>query len=49
MTSSEVVRSGQRALQGRDAAIDRWLRQEVVPIAAAMLADPSQGIPVDEV
>jgi antitoxin ParD1/3/4 len=48
-TSSEVIRSGLRALQERDAAIDRWLRDEVVPTAAAMRADPSRAIPLDEV
>jgi len=48
-TSSEVIRSGLRALQERDAAVERWLRQEVVPVAAAMQADPSLGIPLDTV
>ena len=48
-TSSEVIRSGLRALQERDAAVERWLRDEVVPVAAAMQADPSRGIPVDKV
>ena len=46
-TSSEVIRSGLRALQERDAAIERWLREEVVPVAAAMRADPSSSIPID--
>ena len=48
-TSSEVIRSGLRALQERDAAVERWLRDEVVPVAAAMQADPSPGIPIDKV
>jgi antitoxin ParD1/3/4 len=48
-TASEVVRAGLRALQERDAAIERWLREEVVPVARAMDEDPSQGIPVEEV
>ncbi|HZK99065.1 MAG TPA: type II toxin-antitoxin system ParD family antitoxin [Caulobacteraceae bacterium] len=47
VTSSEVIRSGLRALQERDAAIERWLREEVVPVAAAMRADPSGAIPID--
>lgn len=46
-TSSEVIRSGLRALQERDAAVERWLREEVAPVALAMQADPSQAIPVD--
>lgn len=28
---SEVVRDGLRSLQARDAAIEKWLREEVVP------------------
>ncbi|MGH7069311.1 MAG: type II toxin-antitoxin system ParD family antitoxin [Acetobacteraceae bacterium] len=30
-SASEVVRAGLRALQERDAATERWLRDEVVP------------------
>lgn len=48
-TASEVVRAGLRALQERDAAIERWLRDEVVPVYDAMQADPSRGIPADQV
>ena len=48
-SASEVVRAGLRALQERDAAIERWLREEVVPTAAAMQADPGRGIPADQV
>jgi antitoxin ParD1/3/4 len=48
-TSSEVIRAGLRALQERDAAVERWLREDVVPVAAAMQADPERAIPADEV
>ena len=48
-TSSEVIRAGLRALQERDAAVDRWLRDEVVPIAAAVQADPGRAISADRV
>lgn len=48
-TASEVVRAGLRALQERDAAVERWLREEVVPAAKAFEADPSRGIPADQV
>ncbi len=48
-TSSEVIRAGLRALQEVDAAVERWLREEVVPVAAAMQADPGRGIPADHV
>ena len=48
-TSSEVVRAGLRALQERDAAVERWLREEVVPVATAMMADPDRAIPTKQV
>lgn len=48
-TASEVVRAGLRALQERDAAVERWLRGEVVPVAAAMRADPGRSIPASQV
>jgi antitoxin ParD1/3/4 len=44
-SGSEVVRAGLRALQERDAAVERWLREEVIPIYDAMEADPALGIP----
>ncbi len=47
-TASGVVRAGLRALQERD-AVEQWLRDEVVPVYDAMQADPSRGIPADEV
>ena len=39
-SASEVVRAGLRALQERDAAVERWLRDEVVPTYDAMKASP---------
>lgn len=48
-TSSEVIRAGLRALQERDAAVDRWLRDEVVPVAIAMQSDPAGAAPAEEV
>ena len=48
-SGSEVIRAGLRALQERDAAVERWLREEVVPVAAAMQADPSRAIPAETV
>jgi antitoxin ParD1/3/4 len=47
--ASEVVRAGLHALQERDAVVERGLREEVVPAAAAMDADPSRAIPAEEV
>ena len=46
---SEVVRDGVRALMERDAAVERWLREEVLAGHAEYLADPSKGIPADEI
>lgn len=43
-SASEVVRAGLRALQERDAAVSRWLREEVVPVYDAMQADPARGL-----
>jgi len=48
-SASEVVRAGLRALQERDAVVERWLREEVVPVYDAMHADPSRGISADQV
>jgi antitoxin ParD1/3/4 len=43
-----VVRVGLRALQERDEAVERWLRDEDAPVYDAMKADPSRGIPVED-
>ena len=48
-SGSEVIREGLRALQARDAAIERWLREEVVPTALEMKAHPESGIPIGDV
>ncbi len=47
-SESEVIRDGLRALQARDQAVERWLREEVAPAYEAMKADPSRGIPADQ-
>jgi antitoxin ParD1/3/4 len=46
---SEVVQAGLRALQEQDAAIDRWLREEVVPVYDAMQSDPARAVSAAEV
>ena len=46
---SEVVRDGVRALLERDAAVERWLREEVVPDHQEYVADPTKGVPADAV
>lgn len=48
-SASEVVRAGLRALQERDAAVERWLREEVAPAYDAMAADPTRGVPAERV
>ena len=35
-TESEVIRDGLRALQARDAAVEKWLREEVAPTFEAV-------------
>lgn len=44
-SGSEVIRAGLRALQERDAAIDRWLLTEVAPVYDAMERAPDRAIP----
>ncbi|RJK99939.1 type II toxin-antitoxin system ParD family antitoxin [Paracoccus siganidrum] len=48
-SASEVVRAGLRALQERNAAVERWLREEVAPVYDAMEADPERGRTAEEV
>jgi antitoxin ParD1/3/4 len=43
-SGSEVVRAGLRALQERDAAVERWLLEEVAPSYDAMKAKPARGL-----
>jgi antitoxin ParD1/3/4 len=48
-SASEVVRAGVRALQERDAAVERWLREDVAPVYDAMLDDPNRAIDAKDV
>ncbi len=48
-SASEVVRAGVRALQERDAAVERWLREDVAPVYDAMQADPGRALPAADV
>lgn len=48
-SGSEVVRAGLRALKERDAAMERWLREEVVPVYDAHRANPGRAIPAEDV
>lgn len=42
---SEVMREGVRALIERDAALEKWLREEVLESIREYEADPSSAIP----
>ncbi len=39
-TESEVIRDGLRTLAARDAAVEKWLIEEVAPTYDAVMADP---------
>jgi antitoxin ParD1/3/4 len=47
-TESEVIRDGLRTLAARDAAVEKWLLEEVVPTLEANRADPSRLLNADE-
>jgi antitoxin ParD1/3/4 len=46
---SEVMRDGVRALLEREAAVERWLREEVVSGHREYLADPAKGVAADAI
>jgi len=46
---SEVMRDGVRALLERDAAVERWLREEVMAGHAEYLANPSNAVAAEEI
>ncbi len=48
-SESEVVRDGLRALQARDAALESWLRGEAAKSFDEFAADPSIGVPAEDV
>lgn len=48
-TESEVIRDALRTLQARDLAVERWLMVEVAKSHDEFMADPSIGIPAEEV
>jgi len=48
-TSSEVIRVGLRALQERDVAVERWLRDEVAPVYDEIKAHPEKTLSSEKV
>jgi antitoxin ParD1/3/4 len=47
-SGSEVIRAGLRALQERDAVIERWLRDVVAPTHDLIKADPARGLSIED-
>ncbi|MBY5457104.1 ribbon-helix-helix domain-containing protein [Rhizobium beringeri] len=48
-TESEVIRDGLRTLAARDAAVEKWLRDEVAPTYDEMKAYPERALSAEEV
>lgn len=47
-TKSEVISDDLRTLAARDAAVERWLQNEVAPAYDAHKADPARAVPLNE-
>ncbi|MDD1498485.1 type II toxin-antitoxin system ParD family antitoxin [Agrobacterium sp. CNPSo 3708] len=47
-SESEVIRDGLRTLAAQDAAVDRWLRDEVVEAYDAHKSDPTRAVPLKQ-
>ncbi|MDQ1186606.1 MULTISPECIES: type II toxin-antitoxin system ParD family antitoxin [Agrobacterium] len=47
-SESEVIRDGLRTLAARDAAVDRWLRDEAAQAYDAHKADPTRTVTLEE-
>jgi antitoxin ParD1/3/4 len=47
-SESEVIRDGLRTLAMRDAAIEKWMANDVIPTLDALEADPSRAVPVQD-
>lgn len=47
-TESEVIRDGLRTLAARDAAVERWLRDDVAPTYDAHKADSTRAVSLNE-
>ncbi|WP_219266287.1 type II toxin-antitoxin system ParD family antitoxin [Pseudomonas sp. Xaverov 259] len=48
-SESEVIRDGLRALMARDRAMEDWLRDQVIPAATALEADPDRALSTEQV
>lgn len=47
-SESEVIRDGLRTLLARDAAIEKWLVEEVAPAYDELKAHPERGVSADD-
>jgi antitoxin ParD1/3/4 len=47
-SESEVIRDGLRMLSARDAAVEKWLREDVLSTYDSIQADPSQILTAEE-
>lgn len=48
-TESEVIREGLRTLMARDRAVEKWLREQVVPAAQSLDANPATALTAAQV
>jgi putative addiction module CopG family antidote len=48
-SASDVVNDSLQAFVEREAALERWLRDEVLAGHAEYIADPSTAVPIDDV
>ena len=48
-TASDILREGLETLLAGDATLEGWLRSDIVASCREMAADPSRGIPIDDV
>lgn len=47
-SDSEVIRDGLRTMLARDAALEKWLRGEVVKSCQEYADDPGKAVPIEE-
>ncbi len=45
---NEVIEAGLAVLEARQAGIEKWLLEEVLPTAKDFAANPESGIPADQ-
>lgn len=48
-SADEVVRAGLKSLKDTEGGLDAWIQREIFSVVEALEADPSSGIPAEEV